>query len=356
MRFESVSDITQWLNGFEHPWLPEAWAEVKGVVNVKATGEIHIQIPFAAASLLEQLTQWVELQQQNGMAKNVSFTFSCRVATLKAGEKTQLKGVKNIIAVSSAKGGVGKSTTSVNLALALKAQGAKVGMLDADIYGPSVPMMLGAMDESPASRDGKLMEPVEAHGIYTNSIGYLVDAQDATIWRGPMASKALAQLMNETRWPDLDYLVIDMPPGTGDIQLTLAQQIPVTGVVVVTTPQDLALADAIKGVNMFAKVEVPVAGVIENMSFHTCSNCGHHEAIFGSGGAEEMAKEYGVPLLAQLPLHINIRADIDNGTPTVVARPNEEQAKAYLSLAGNVASRLYWQGDVMPDQIMFTAL
>ncbi|GAL04886.1 scaffold protein for [4Fe-4S] cluster assembly ApbC MRP-like [Photobacterium aphoticum] len=253
--------------------------------------------------------------------------------------------------VSSAKGGVGKSTTSVNLALGLQAQGAKVGLLDADIYGPSVPMMLGTVDEKPVSADGKMMMPIESCGLYTNSVGYLVPADSATIWRGPMASKALSQIITETWWPDLDYLVIDMPPGTGDIQLTLAQQIPVTGAVVVTTPQDLALADAIKGVSMFHKVDVPVLGVVENMSYHICSQCGHHEPIFGTGGAARMAEEYAVPLLAQLPLHIKIREDIDNGKPTVAASPDSEQAQAYIQLAGAVASRLYWQGTPVTEQI-----
>ncbi|MDV5169375.1 iron-sulfur cluster carrier protein ApbC [Photobacterium rosenbergii] len=351
-RFESVADICRWLNQFEHPWLHEEWAETTNVVSVSADGKISVTFPFAASQVAELLEQWIITQQKlHHIASDIHFDISCRVAPLAAGDKQPLNGVKNIIVVSSAKGGVGKSTTSVNLALGLQAQGAKVGLLDADIYGPSVPMMLGTVDEKPQSPDGKMMMPIESCGLFTNSVGYLVPADSATIWRGPMASKALSQIIAETWWPELDYLVIDMPPGTGDIQLTLAQQIPVTGAVVVTTPQDLALADAIKGVSMFNKVDVPVLGVVENMSYHICSNCGHHEPIFGTGGAERMAQEYAVPLLAQLPLHIKIREDIDNGKPTVAASPDSEQAQAYIQLAGSVASRLYWQGTPVVEQI-----
>lgn len=351
-RFENVADICRWLNQFEHPWLHHEWADTPHVVSVSAEGVVTITLPFAAQSVAELLEQWIITQQQlNHVAKNMAFNVTIRVAPLATGEKTPVKGVKNIIAVSSAKGGVGKSTTAVNLALGLQKQGAKVGLLDADIYGPSVPLMLGTQDKKPQSPNGTMMLPVESCGLYTNSVGYLVPAENATIWRGPMASKALEQIISETWWPDLDYLVIDMPPGTGDIQLTLAQQIPVTGAVVITTPQDLALADAIKGINMFHKVEVPVVGVVENMSYHICSNCGHHEPIFGTGGAERMAAEHSVPLLAQLPLHIKIREDIDSGKPTVAASPDSEQAVAYIELAGQVASRLFWQGEPVAEQI-----
>ena len=351
-RFQSVGDICQWLNLFEHPLLNSEWADVPNLVSVSADGLINITIPFAAAELINELEDWISNQQSCGaIAANAAFNVRCKVATLAVENKQPLRGVKNIIVVSSAKGGVGKSTTSVNLALGLQQQGAKVGLLDADIYGPSVPMMLGTMDQKPQSPDGKMMMPIESCGLYTNSVGYLVPAESATIWRGPMASKALAQIINETWWPDLDYLVIDMPPGTGDIQLTLSQQIPVTGALVVTTPQDLALADAIKGISMFNKVDVPVLGIVENMSYHICSNCGHHENIFGTGGAAKMAQEYSVPLLAQLPLDIKVRQDIDNGKPTVAASPNSEQAAAYIDLAASVASRLYWQGETAVEQI-----
>ena len=260
--------------------------------------------------------------------------------------------MKNIIAVTSGKGGVGKSTTSVNLALALKAQGAKVGILDADIYGPSIPHMLGAKDQRPFSPDNKHINPIEVFGLQSNSIGYLMPEDNATIWRGPMASSALSQLLNETWWNELDYLVIDMPPGTGDIQLTLSQQIPVTGAIVVTTPQDIALIDAIKGISMFKQVSVSVLGVVENMSTHICSNCGHHEDIFGTGGAEKIANKYGTQVLGKLPLHIRLRQDLDAGTPTVAADPNNEISQAYLELAAKVASQLYWQGSVIPSEIM----
>jgi ATP-binding protein involved in chromosome partitioning len=256
------------------------------------------------------------------------------IATLKrVKNQPGVNGVKNIIAVSSGKGGVGKSSTAVNLALALAAEGAKVGILDADIYGPSIPNMLGAENQRPTSPDGTHMAPIMAHGLATNSIGYLVTDDNAMVWRGPMASKALMQMLQETMWPDLDYLVLDMPPGTGDIQLTLAQNIPVTGAVVVTTPQDIALIDAKKGIVMFEKVEVPVLGIVENMSMHICSNCGHHEPIFGTGGAEKLAEQYHTQLLGQMPLHITLREDLDSGKPTVVSRPDSEFADMYRQLA-----------------------
>ena len=261
--------------------------------------------------------------------------------------------VKNIIAVSSGKGGVGKSSVSVNLALALQAQGARVGILDADIYGPSIPHMLGAADQRPTSPDNQHITPIKAHGLSANSIGFLMNEDSATIWRGPMASSALSQLLNETLWDSLDYLVIDMPPGTGDIQLTLSQQIPVTGAVVVTTPQDIALLDAVKGISMFERVSVPVLGIVENMSMHICSECGHHEAIFGTGGAEKMAEKYNVKVLAQLPLHIRIREDLDAGNPTVVRVPENEISQAFLQLAEKVSTELYWQGSVIPSEILF---
>jgi ATP-binding protein involved in chromosome partitioning len=250
-----------------------------------------------------------------------------------------LPGVKNIIAVASGKGGVGKSTTSVNLALALQAAGAHVGVLDADIYGPSVPRMLG-MAGKPESRDGHHLEPMRNHGLQAMSIGFLVGEDTPMIWRGPMVTQALQQLLTETHWDDLDYLIIDLPPGTGDIQLTLCQRIPVSAAVIVTTPQDIALLDARRALQMFRKVEVPVLGVIENMSIHICSNCGHAEPIFGSGGGERMADEYGIELLGQLPLAMSIREQADGGTPSVVADPEGSIAQAYISIAQKTAARL----------------
>ena len=250
-----------------------------------------------------------------------------------------LANIKNIIAIASGKGGVGKSTTSVNLALALAAEGAQVGILDADIYGPSIPTMLG-LSGFPESRDNKTMLPKMAYGIQTMSIGYLVEADQAVIWRGPMVTNALQQLLRDTNWDNLDYLIIDMPPGTGDIQLTLAQQIPVSGAIIVTTPQDIALIDAQRGLAMFNKVNVPVLGIVENMSVHICSNCGHAEPIFGQGGGQAMAETNHVDFLGALPLDINIRVQADSGHPTVVSEPDGPSAKIYKSIARKAAAKL----------------
>jgi ATP-binding protein involved in chromosome partitioning len=248
-------------------------------------------------------------------------------------------GVKNIIAVASGKGGVGKSTTAVNLALALAAEGVSVGMLDADIYGPSQPTMLGITGR-PESKDGKRLEPMEGHGIQAMSIGFLIDVETPMVWRGPMVTQALEQLLNETNWRDIDYLVVDLPPGTGDIQLTLAQRVPVTGAVIVTTPQDIALMDARKGLKMFEKVNIPILGVVENMSLHICSKCGHAENIFGSGGGDRMSKDYGIDLLGSLPLDIRIREQADSGKPTVVADPDGQVAEIYRQIARKVAVKI----------------
>jgi len=247
-----------------------------------------------------------------------------------------LPGVSNVIAVSSGKGGVGKSTTAVNLALALSAEGARVGLLDADIYGPSLPLMMGASGR-PHSDDGKTMEPLENHGVQVMSIGFLVDPDQAVVWRGPMATQALDQLLRQTRWRELDYLVIDMPPGTGDIALTLSQRVPLTGAVIVTTPQDIALLDAKKGLNMFEKVGVPILGIVENMAMHVCTNCGHVEHIFGAEGGKRMSEQYGVPYLGALPLAMSIREQTDSGQPTVVAEPEGEIARIYKAVARQVA-------------------
>ena len=255
---------------------------------------------------------------------------------------TPLPDVKNIIAVASGKGGVGKSTTAANLALALQAEGAKVGILDADIYGPSQPRMMGVSGK-PDSRDGKTIEAKIAHGLQVMSIGLLIDEDTPMIWRGPMVTQALTQLLTDTDWQDLDYLVIDLPPGTGDIQLTLCQKVPVSGAVIVTTPQDIALLDAKKALKMFEKVNVPVLGIVENMAIHVCSNCGHAEHIFGEGGGASMSAQYGVPLLGSLPLDIRIREQADGGTPTVVAMPDSDAANRYRAIARNTAARLSLQ-------------
>ena len=256
------------------------------------------------------------------------------------GGKSPLPGVRNVIAVASGKGGVGKSTTAVNLALALAAEGARVGILDADIYGPSQPTMLGLEGRRPTSPDGKSLDPMVAHGLQCMSMGFLVGADQPVIWRGPMATQALNQLLNQTSWDDVDYLIVDMPPGTGDIQLTLSQQVPVSGAVVITTPQDIALIDAVKGLKMFQDVQIPVLGVIENMSTHVCSNCGHEEAIFGAGGGARMSENHGVPLLGGLPLDIRIREEADSGLPSVVADPDGPIAQAYMEVARSVVAAL----------------
>lgn len=250
-----------------------------------------------------------------------------------------IPGIKNIIAVASGKGGVGKSATAVNLALALAAEGANVGILDADIYGPSQPQMLG-ITEKPESLDGKSMEPVMAHGIQAMSIGLLIDTETPMVWRGPMVTQALQQLLHDTNWKDLDYLIVDMPPGTGDIQLTLAQKIPVTGAVIVTTPQDIALLDARKGLKMFEKVGIPIFGIVENMSTHTCSSCGHTEPIFGTGGGEKMCRDYQVDFLGALPLDIKIREHTDSGRPSVIAEPDSQIAQTYRLIARKIAVKV----------------
>jgi ATP-binding protein involved in chromosome partitioning len=255
---------------------------------------------------------------------------------------TTLSGVKNIIAVASGKGGVGKSTTAVNIALALSAEGAQVGILDADIYGPSQPRMLG-INRRPDSKDGNSLEPLENHNLQAMSIGFLIDEETPMIWRGPMVTQALEQLLKDTRWHDLDYLIVDLPPGTGDAQLTLAQKIPVSGAIIVTTPQDIALLDARKGLKMFEKVSVPVLGVVENMSTHICSQCGHEEHIFGAGGGLRMAQESEVDFLGSLPLDIRIREETDSGRPTVIAEPEGRIAQMYREIARRVAAKLSLQ-------------
>ena len=247
--------------------------------------------------------------------------------------------VKNIVAVASGKGGVGKSTTAVNLALALAAEGASVGILDADIYGPSQPMMMG-ISGRPESADGKTMEPMENHGVQVMSIGFMVDADNPMIWRGPMATQALEQLLRQTNWPELDYLIVDMPPGTGDIQLTLSQRVPLTGAIIVTTPQDIALLDAKRGTKMFEKVGVPILGLVENMAVHVCENCGHVEHVFGEDGGKRMAAEYGIDFLGALPLNLSIRVQADSGRPSVVSDPDGEIAALYKTVARQVAVKI----------------
>jgi ATP-binding protein involved in chromosome partitioning len=301
---------------------------------------VRIVLGYPADSWLAELKQIVsdKLKQFEGAEADVEVNWEVIARAVQPGVKV-FDNIKNIIAIASGKGGVGKSTTTVNLALALAREGASVGVLDADIYGPSQPRMLGIQDK-PESTDGKSMEPLEAYGVQAMSIGFLIDEETPMVWRGPMVTQALEQLLRETNWRDLDYLLIDMPPGTGDVQLTLSQKIPVSGAVIVTTPQDIALLDARKGLKMFEKVNVKVLGIVENMSTHICSQCGHEEHIFGAGGGERMAREYGVDLLGSLPLDITIRENADGGKPSVVADPDGPIASAYGQIARRVAARL----------------
>ncbi|HEY0843508.1 iron-sulfur cluster carrier protein ApbC [Methylotenera sp.] len=316
----------------------------KSARNIKVDGNdvsLDIVLGYPAKSLLAAIQNHVAqaLLAIEGIGR-VAVNVSSKIVAHKAQQGVSLlPNVKNIIAVASGKGGVGKSTTSVNLALALAAEGASVGLLDADIYGPSQPQMLG-ISGRPESLDGKSMEPMEAHGIQAMSIGFLIDTDTPMVWRGPMVTGALEQLLRDTKWRDLDYLVIDLPPGTGDIQLTLSQKIPVTGAIIVTTPQDIALLDARKGLKMFEKVSIPILGIVENMSTHICSNCGHEEHIFGAGGGELMAKDYNVDLLGALPLDIDIRMQADSGKPTVIANPDSKVANIYKEIARKAAIKI----------------
>ncbi|ANJ67920.1 ATPase [Halothiobacillus diazotrophicus] len=325
------------------PHSGESLATAQAVERAEVRGdqaEVDIVLDYPAAGWEDELVGLV--QQVARTVEGVRDTKVTVAFVSPLGSQLQGKampGVRNIIAVASGKGGVGKSTTSVNLALALAAEGARVGLLDADIYGPSQPKMLGVRQE-PEIQDDRSMKPVMAHGLQTMSIGYLVEDDTAMIWRGPMVTSALMQLLNDTRWDQLDYLIIDMPPGTGDIQITLAQKVPVAGSVIVTTPQDIALLDARKAISMFEKVNVPVLGIVENMALHVCSNCGHIEHIFGAGGGARLAADNQVELLGSLPLDLNIRTDVDEGLPTVVRAPDSPIARAYRETARRLAAAL----------------
>lgn len=324
--------------------LADAGARVR-VVAADARAVVEIVVGFPCDSL----KPWLEAQiARLAVEENLTLArleLQSRISSHAVQPNlSPLPSVRNLIAIGSGKGGVGKSTTAVNLALALAADGARVGVLDADIYGPSIPTMLG-LSGRPDSPDGKTIEPMRAHGVEAMSIGLLVDQDTPMIWRGPMATSALTQLLGETRWGSsqgdgLDYLIVDLPPGTGDIQLTLAQKIPVAGAVIVTTPQEVATLDARKALKMFEKVQVPVLGLVENMAVHVCSNCGHAEHVFGQGGGERMAAQYGVPLLGSLPLEIGIREQGDAGVPVVVAAPDSAAARAYRATARRMAIEL----------------
>ena len=331
------------------PTTHKDYVTAKSVGAIQIAGNnvtIGIELGYPANSVKHQVQQQITaaLQTVPGIgAIQVSVNSKIIPHGVQRGVKL-IPGVKNIIAVASGKGGVGKSATAVNLALALSAEGASVGILDADIYGPSQPQMLGITGH-PESHDGKTMEPMLAHGIQAMSIGLLIDAETPMVWRGPMVTQALQQLLNDTNWKDLDYLVVDLPPGTGDIQLTLAQKIPVTGAVIVTTPQDIALLDARKGLKMFEKVGIPILGIVENMSTHTCSQCGHTEPIFGTGGGEKMCQDYNVEFLGALPLDIKIREHTDTGKPSVVAEPDGKIAAIYRLIARRVAVKVAESAD-----------
>jgi len=361
MSVNDLSQVKSILAAFTHPTLSKNLMELNAIKQCELNDgilTIKLVMPFAWQTVFGLLQKTVgnELQQCT-QARHIDWSIEYDIATLKrANEQHAVKNIKNIIVVSSGKGGVGKSTTAVNLALALQHEGAKVGLLDADIYGPSIPTMLGTQNQHPMSPDNQHMTPIMAFGLATNSIGYLVEQDNAMVWRGPMASKALLQILQDTIWPELDYLVIDMPPGTGDIQLTLAQSIPVTGSVIVTTPQDIALIDAKKGITMFNKVNIPTIGIIENMSYHICENCGHHEAIFGEGGAAQLAKHYHTQLLGQIPLDRVLRQDLDNGRPTVISQPDNPFSQIYNELADRIAAELYFQGKVILPDIAFKSL
>lgn len=302
---------------------------------------LDVELGYPALSQIQQIRDAVvgAIGQLPGVLSVTAHVYQKIVAHAVQGGTKPLPQVRNIIAVASGKGGVGKSTMTANLALALAAEGATVGVLDADIYGPSQPLMFG-ISGRPNTPDGKSMEPLENHGVQVSSIGFLIDMDTPMVWRGPLVVQALEQLLRQTNWRDLDYLLIDMPPGTGDVHLTLSQKIPVTGAVIVTTPQDIALLDARKGYKMFEKVGIPVMGVVENMAMHVCSNCGHVEHIFGQGGGERMAAEYGLEYLGGLPLDIHIREDADGGRPTVVARPDSDLAARYRQIARRVAVKV----------------
>ncbi|AHE97627.1 iron-sulfur cluster carrier protein ApbC [Thioalkalivibrio paradoxus] len=314
---------------------------VKDIQIDGARATVVIELGYPAAGYFDELRAEVDraLQTVRGL-EGAEVQISSRVVSHAVQKSLKpMPGIKNIIAVASGKGGVGKSTTAVNLALALAAEGGRVGVLDADIYGPSQPRMLGISGQ-PESQDGKTMEPLQKYDLQAMSIGFLIEEDTPMIWRGPMVTQALEQLLRDTNWHDLDYLVVDLPPGTGDVQLTLSQKIPVSGALIVTTPQDIALLDARKGLKMFEKVDVPVLGIVENMSIHICSKCGHEEHIFGHGGGEQMAKDFGVDLLGALPLDIQIREQADGGEPTVVREPQSRIAEIYREIARRTGAKL----------------
>ena len=343
----SEQDVLQALAVVLDPHTGKDFVSTRALRNLHISGgdvAFDVELGYPAKSLVPALrSSLVAAAKGVPGVTNVSANVTFKVIAHAVQRGVQLlAGVKNIVAVASGKGGVGKSTTAVNLALALAAEGAKVGLLDADIYGPSQPMMMGITGK-PDSHDGKTMEPLSNYGVQVMSIGFLVEPDQAMIWRGPMATQALDQLLRQTNWQDLDYLIVDMPPGTGDIQLSLSQRVPITGAVIVTTPQDIALLDAKKGIQMFEKVGVPILGIVENMAVHVCTHCGHAEHIFGEGGGQRMAQDYKMDYLGALPLDMQIRLQADSGKPTVVAEPDGSVAQIYKQVARSVAVKIAQQ-------------
>ncbi len=333
------------VESYTDPFLRQTLGTAQAVESVEQKGDrthVKVAVGFPVGGYQQEFAQGLQQHLQAVGVRGAVDIELCARITAHAVQRplTPLPGVRNVVAVASGKGGVGKSTVAANLALAWARQGARTGLLDADIYGPSQPIMLGLTGERPETIDGKRIKPLRAHGVVAMSIGFLIDPEQPMVWRGPMVTQALTQLLGDTEWGELDYLVIDMPPGTGDIQLTLAQRVPVAGAVIVTTPQDIALADARKGLKMFEKVNVPVLGIVENMSVHVCSNCGHVEHLFGAGGGQRMAEQYGVELLGELPLDARVREEADGGRPTVVAAPDAPHAAPYFIMARRTAAAL----------------
>jgi ATP-binding protein involved in chromosome partitioning len=342
MSTERESALRHSIGGYVEPYIGLSLDDLDAIRSIESRDggvRVSVQLPIPARNYGRELAEDLRASLKTTGEVDIAVGWEIPTHTVQRNLKP-IQGIRNIIAVASGKGGVGKSTTAANLALALAREGAAVGLLDADIYGPSQPLMMGLSKERPSSPDQRTMIAPVAHGVKVMSIGFLIDEEQPMVWRGPMVTQALVQLLETTRWGDLDYLIVDMPPGTGDTQLTLSQRVPVSGAVIVSTPQDIALLDARKGLRMFQKVEVPVLGIVENMSTHVCSNCGHEEHIFGAGGGRRMAEQYGVALLGELPLDIRIREQTDAGLPTVVAEPEGKLARAYIEFARRTAGSL----------------
>ena len=345
MNSDQTSAVRALIESFNEPYQQLTLGEAQAIRDIQVQAgnvRVQLQLGFPAERYSKELAEALgeKLKALSWIASSeIEITWAVDSQAIKRNLRP-IQGIKNIIAVASGKGGVGKSTTAANLALALAWEGASVGLLDADIYGPSQPRMMGLSGQRPTSPDQKTVNAPVGYGVKVMSIGFMIDEEQPMVWRGPMVTQALVQLLETTRWGDLDYLIVDMPPGTGDTQLTLSQRVPVSGAVIVTTPQDIALLDARKGLKMFQKVEVPVLGIVENMSTHVCSNCGHEEHVFGAGGGRKMAEQYSVDLLAELPLDIRIREQTDAGKPTVVAEPESKLGRAYIDMARHVVGRL----------------